>query len=164
MSGSNLRAHAFSKTNKVFIKIKFILNFMLESYCPKIIDKKTFVEYYSKKGLEAFIRGMEKVCEVSENLHTLEKISKGLKPKVLAMYKKLAQEGVAYMLNLPIGKKAKLILTKAATDLVQIKEPKEGYKNTILVLEDLVKGYRELFNEKYEEFIIISSLEKTYLN
>ena len=68
------------------------------------------------------------------------------------------------MLNLPIGKKAKSILTKAATDLVKIKGPKEGYKNAILILEDLVNSYRELFNEKYEKFIIISSLEEIYLN
>ena len=137
---------------------------MLESYHPKIIDKKTFVEYYSKNGLDAFIDDMGRVCDVSKSLHSLEDKSNGLKPKELAIYKDLAQKGAVYMLNLPIGKKAKSILAKAADNLIQRKESEESYKNTILVLEDLVKGYRELFNEKYEEFIIISSLEETYLN
>jgi len=132
---------------------------MLESYHPKIIDKKTFVEYYSKNGLDAFIDDMGRVCGVSKSLHSLEDKSNGLKPKGLAIYKDLAQKGAVYMLNLPIGKKAKSILTKAAGDLVQRKESEESYKNTILVLEDLVNGYRELFNEAREK-IILSKLFK----
>ncbi|OIO62577.1 hypothetical protein AUJ83_02660 [Candidatus Woesearchaeota archaeon CG1_02_33_12] len=138
---------------------------MLESYCPKIIDKKTFIEYYSNVGIEKFINDMEKICKTFKGINISKDVSNVLKPGTLSMYAQgLIQEGVAYMLNLPIGKKAKSILTKAATDLVKIKGPKEGYKNAILILEDLVNSYRELFNEKYEKFIIISSLEEIYLN
>ena len=137
---------------------------VLEKYCPKIVDKKTFVEYYSNKGPEAFIDNMEAVCETSKSLHILGYIPIMLKPKELSAYAQgLAQKGAEYMLNLPIGKKAKSILTKAADDLVQKKESEKGYKNTILVLEDLVNGYKELFNEKCEKIIIVS-LVQNYLN
>jgi len=116
---------------------------MLESYCPKIIDKKTFIEYYSNVGIEKFINDMEKICKTFKGINISKDVSNVLKPGTLSMYAQgLIQEGVAYMLNLPIGKKAKSILTKAATDLVKIKGPKEGYKNAILILEDLVNSYR----------------------
>jgi len=95
---------------------------MLESYCPKIIDKKTFIEYYSNVGIEKFINDMEKICKTFKGINISKDVSNVLKPGTLSMYAQgLIQEGVAYMLNLPIGKKAKSILTKAATDLVKIK-------------------------------------------
>ena len=134
---------------------------MLENYHPKIVGKEAFIKHYSNNTLRKFINDMEKICETSKSLHILGYMPGMLKPKVLSAYTQdLAQKGAAYMLNLPIGKKAKLILAKAAGDLVQKKESEKGYKNTILVLEELVRGYKKLFNEKYEEFIIISSLEK----
>ncbi len=137
------------------------MNIVLENYHPKIVDKEAFIKYYSNNKLKGFIDDMEKICETYKSLHILGYIPRMLKPKVLAVHAQdLAQKGAAYMLNLPIGKKAKSILTKAAGDLLQKKESEKGYKNTILVLEDLVRGYKELFNEKYEEFIIINSLEK----
>ena len=128
---------------------------MLESYHPKIIDKKIFVEYYSNEGLEAFIDDMERVCGASERLHSLEDKSKELKPKELAMYKDLAQKGVTYMLNLPIGKKAKSILTKAADNMTQRKKFQEAYKNTVLVLEEVVNNYKEI----YEKAIIFEFVQ-----
>ena len=138
---------------------------MLENYHPKIIDKETFIKYYSNNTLRKFIGDMEKICETSKSLNASKDISKMLKPKALSVYAQgLAQKGAAYMLNLPIGEKAKSVLAKAADDLVQKKESEKGYKNTILVLEDLVNGYKKLLNERYEEFIIISSLEEIYFN
>ena len=118
---------------------------MLENYCPKIIDKKTFVEYYSDKGLEVFLDDMENVFKTSKNLNDLEEKPKQLKSKILYRdLQEIAQKGIEYMLKLPIGEKSRLILTKAVGDLVQRKEFKEGYKNTILVLEELVQNYKEL--------------------
>ena len=143
---------------------------MLENYHPKIVDKETFIKYYSNNTLRRFIDDMEEICETSKSLHILGYIPRMLKPKALSMHAQdLAQKGAAYMLNLPIGEKAKSILAKAADDLVQKKEPKEDYKNTFLVLEDLVNGYRGLFNEKYEklfneaceEIIIFKFLEES---
>ncbi len=128
---------------------------VLEKYCPKIVDKKTFVEYYSDVGIEKLTEDMEKVCKSYKSLHILGHIPRMLKPNVLSVYAQgLAQKGAEYMLNLPIGEKAKSILAKAADALVQKKESKEGYKNTILVLEELVNGYMGLFNDSYEKFII----------
>ena len=141
------------------------MNMVLENYHPKIIDKEAFIKYYSNNKLRKFIDDMEKICETFKGLDASKDIYKMLKPGELSVYAQgLAQKGAEYMLNLPIGKKAKSVLRKAADDLIQRNESKKGYKNTILVLEELVHGYRELFNEKYEEFIIISSLEEKYLN
>ena len=138
---------------------------MLENYHPKIVDKETFINYYSNNTLRRFIDDMEEICETSKSLHILGYIPRMLKPRELSVYAQgLAQKGAAYMLNLPIGEKAKSVLAKAADDLVQKKESEKGYKNTILVLEDLVNGYKKLLNERYEEFIIISSLEEIYFN
>ena len=72
MNGSNLGAHAFSKLNRVFIKIKFILKIMLESYHPKIIDKEAFIKYYSNNKLRRFINDMEKLCETYSHQFHLE--------------------------------------------------------------------------------------------
>jgi len=133
---------------------------MLENYRPKIVDKETFIKYYSNNTLRKFIDDMEKICETFKGLNASKNISNMLKPRTLSAYSQcIAQKGAAYMLDLPIGKKAKSILTKAAGDLVQRKESEESYKNTILVLEDLVNGYRELFNEAREK-IILSKLFK----
>jgi len=133
---------------------------MLEKYCLKIVDKELFVEYYYDKVLEVFIDDMVKVCETFKYLNASKGIPNGLKTKELSAYAQgLAQKGAEYMLNLPIGKKAKSILTKEADDLVQKKEPKESYKNTILVLEDLVK----LFKDTREKIIISYFLQENSL-
>ena len=128
---------------------------VLEKYCPKIVDKKTFVEYYSDVGIEKLTEDMEKICKTYKSLHILGHIPRMLKPKVLSVYAQgLAQKGAEYMLNLPIGEKAKSILTKATDDLIQKKESEKDYKNTFLVLEELVNGYRELFNNAHEKIIL----------
>ena len=140
------------------------MNMMLENYHPKIVDKEIFIKYYSNNKLKGFIDDMEKICETYKSLHILGYIPRMLKPKALAVHAQdLAQKGAAYMLNLPIGKKAKSMLIKAADDLLQKKGSEKGYKNTILVLEDLVTGYRGLFNEAREKIILSKFLQENSL-
>jgi len=137
---------------------------VLENYNPKIIDKEAFIKYYSNNKLRKFIDDMEKICETFKGLYASKDIYKMLKPGELSVYAQgLAQKGAEYMLNLPIGKKAKSVLRKAADDLIQRNESKKGYKNTILVLEELVHGYRELFNDAREEIILSKFFQENSL-
>jgi len=137
---------------------------MLENYRPKIVDKETFIKYYSNNTLRKFIDDMEKICETFKGLNASKNISNMLKPRTLSAYSQcIAQKGAAYMLDLPIGKKAKSILAKAADNLVQRKKSEEGYKNIILVLEDLVNGYRGLFNDAREKIILFKLFKENSL-
>ncbi|MBU3942239.1 MAG: hypothetical protein KKF74_04980 [Nanoarchaeota archaeon] len=118
---------------------------MPKNYNKKNIEKRAFVEYYSNKGLETFINDMEKVCKTSKSLHILEHTYENLKLGVWAMRAQdIAQKRVKYILNLPIGKKVKSILIKAADNISQRKKFQESYKNTVLVLEEVMQNYKEL--------------------
>jgi len=140
--------------------------------CTKKNIEKEFFKYYSKKGLETFIKDMERVYEVSKKLNNLKENSRKSKSEMPYMdLQEITQKGISYILNLPIGKKAKPILMEASNNIIQRKKLQESYQNTMLVLDKIVHGYRNLFdkkykkvfNEAYEDVIISQFLKKNSL-
>ncbi len=136
--------------------------------CTKKNIEKEFVKYYSNGGLEMFIEDMQRVYKVSKKLNDLKENSKKSKSETpYTDLQEITQKGISYMLNLPIGKKAKSILMEASDNIIQRKKLQESYQNTMLVLDKIVQGYRNLFDEKYKklfneawEDIIISQFFK----